>query len=251
MKVVSRTLFSVWAKRPGADGQIPYDDFGEVTLSATSAECFPGVKFPSSSTDAQAARDFLLLIGLTHPVLRDMRDAKAFTSQGAVFLLLHGTIGFKVPHEELSRRLSVAMAITKRQGYLLTWFFAAPHDSELRQLLAERVKFDPVPMTEDASTPKAGSRGNLTKPVAEPATTGASSAKDSTSQPTAGSGSGTRTSLPGGGSTVESNPASTTASGSPQQNNPSTASSPTRPTLLRPGETMQGQQGNGAPVQKH
>ena len=157
MQACSRTLFSVWAKRPGADGQIPYDDFGEVTLSAISAECFPGVKFPSNSNDAQAARDFLLLIGLTHPILRDMRDVKAFTSEGMVFLLLHGSIGFKVPNDELSRRLSVAMAITKRQGYLLTWFFAAPHDSELQQLLAERVKFDPAPLTKDASAPKAGS----------------------------------------------------------------------------------------------
>ncbi len=165
MQACSRTLFSVWAKRPGADGQIPYDDFGEVTLSAISAECFPGAKFPSTSTDAQAARDFLLLIGLTHPILRDMRDAKAFTFQGTVFLLLHGTVGFKVPNDELSRRLSIAMAITKRQGYLLTWFFAAPHDSELQQLLAERVKFDPVPMTEDASKPKAGTGGNVTTPV--------------------------------------------------------------------------------------
>src|SRR5664280_1514228 len=90
MKACSRTLFSAWAKRPAADGEIQYDDFGEVTLSAISAECFPGVKFPSNSTDQQALRDFLLQIGLTHPILRDMRDAKAFTSQGMVFLLLHG-----------------------------------------------------------------------------------------------------------------------------------------------------------------
>jgi hypothetical protein len=245
MQACSRTLFSVWARRPGADGQIPYDDFGEVTLSAISARCFPGVNFPSSSTDTQAARDFLLLIGLTHPILRDMRDAKAFTSQGVVFLLLHGTVGFKVPNDELSRRLSIAMAITERKGYLLTWFFAAPHDSELQQLLAERVRFDPMPMTEDAGTPKAG-----TQPVAEPAATGASSAKDSTSQSTTGSGSGTSTRLPGGGSTVESNPASAGGSAQQQDDSSSTPSS-TRPTLLRPGEKMESQQGNGAPVQKH
>ena len=176
MKACSRTLFSVWAKRPAADGEIQYDDFGEVTLSAISAECFPGVKFPSNSTDQQALRDFLLQIGLTHPILRDMRDAKAFTSQGMVFLLLHGTVGFKVPSDELSRRLSVAMAITERRGYLLTWFFAAPHDSELQQLLKERVGFDPEPMTKSASTAKTGSGEALTKGNAPAAPASANSA---------------------------------------------------------------------------
>jgi hypothetical protein len=269
MEACSRTLFSVWAKRPAADGEIQYDDFGEVTLSAISAECFPGVKFPSNSTDQQALRDFLLQIGLTHPILRDMRDAKAFTSQGMVFLLLHGTVGFKVPSDELSRRLSVAMAITERRGYLLTWFFAAPHDSELQQLLKERIGFDPEPMTKDASAPKVGSREALTKgnAEAEAAPASANSAAGSTSQPAAGSGSATSTSLPGGGSTVDSNPASTTAGGQngasnssgtmpadgslQQQNSPSSTPQSTRPTLLRPGETIESQQGNGAPVHKH
>ena len=126
-------------------------------------------------------RDFLLLIGLTHPILRDMRDAKAFTSQGAVFLLLHGTIGFKVPNDELSRRLSVAMAITERRGYLLTWFFAAPHDSELEPLLKERVEFDPEPTTKDADATKAGSREVPAKEDAPAAATSANSVPGSTS----------------------------------------------------------------------
>ncbi len=34
MEACSRTLFSVWAKRPEADGEISYDEFGEVTVSA-------------------------------------------------------------------------------------------------------------------------------------------------------------------------------------------------------------------------
>src|ERR1019366_3859113 len=207
MKACSRTLFSVWAKRPGADGQIPYDDFGEVTLSAISAEGFPGVKFPANSADRQALQDFLLRLELTQPILRDMRDARAFTSHGVVFLLLHGSIAFKEPNDELSRRLSVAMAITERRGCLLTWFFAAPHDSELQQLLKERIGFDSEPMTKDASATKAGSREALTKGNVEAAPASATSAAGSTSQPAARSGSGTSASLPGGGSTVDSNPA--------------------------------------------
>lgn len=263
MKACSRTLFSVWAKRPGPHGQISYDDFGEVTLSAISAGCFPAVRFPSNSTDKQALQDFLLLLGLTHPILRDMRDAKAFNSQGAVFLLLHGTIGFKVPDDELSRRLSVAMAITQRRGYLLTWFFAAPHDSELQQLLKDRVGFDPdvankdkdvgnegsKPATMEAAKPAGGSVTSTATPTSSPATASASS-------------SGNLSSVPGGGSTVNNNQVSTSASGpngasnssasdGSQQDNPASASQTTRPTLLRPGETMEGQQGNGAAVPKH
>ncbi len=264
LKACSRTLFSVWAKRPGPDGQIPYDDFGEVTLSAISAECFPGVKFPTSSTDAQAARDFLLLIGLTHPILRDMRDAKAFTSQGTVFLLLHENVGFKVPNDELSRRLSIAMAITERQGYLLTWFFAAPHDSELQQLLAERVSFDP-PTTKDARATQAARGGAAGSAGSQGTATSTNSVPGPSSQPAGSSGSVTSANLPGGGSAVESDP-STAAAGQntgsnsspaasdtstqPQNNSSSTPQS-ARPTLLRPGETMQGQQGKGQPIPKH
>ena len=245
MKACSRILFSVWAKRPGPDGQIPYDDFGEVTLSAISAECFSGVKFPSNSNDAQAARDFLLLIGLAHPILRDMRDARAFTSQGKVFLLLHGVVGFKVPNDELSRRLSIAMAITQRQGYVLTWFFAAPHDSELQQLLDEEVRFDAEPATKEASGAKAGGGATISKADAESTPTSANSGAASTSQPPKDAGSGTSASLPGGGSTVDSN-SSTAAAGqngarnsnpaasdtsSPTQNDSSATSQSTRPSF--------------------
>ncbi len=155
MKVCSRTLFSAWAKRPGAGGQLSYDEFGEVTVSAEPTACFPGMKFPASTTDRRTAQNFLLQFGLTHPVARDMRDAKVFTSGHSLVVFLHGTVAFQVPDDELSRRLSIAMAITSRRGYLLTWFFAAPHDSELRVLLDELVAFDAEPAKE-ASTTKPG-----------------------------------------------------------------------------------------------
>lgn len=264
MKACSRTLFSLWAARPGADGQIPYDDFGEVTLSAVSAECFPGMKFPANSADRQALQDFLLRLELTHPILRDMRDAKAFTAHSMVFLFLHGSIGFKVPNDELSRRLSVAMAVTERRGYLLTWFFAAPHDSELEPLLKERAAFDPEPTTEKAAA-KAASRETPGTEAAPPAAASANPAPGPTAQAAAGSASGTSASLPGGGSTVDG-PASTTASsqnaasnssgtaaGDTSQPESDSSSTPpaTRPTLLRPGETIESQQGKGPPIRKH
>jgi hypothetical protein len=265
MKACSRTLFSVWARRPQADGQIPYDDFGEVTLSAISAGCFPGVKFPSTAADRQATRDFLLMLALTHPILRDMRDARAFTAHGIVFLLVHGSVAFKVPNDELSRRLSVAMAITERRGELLTWFFAAPHDSELEPLLKERVQFDPEPTTSEAAAAKAESGEVPAKGDAPAAAAGANSAPGSNSHAIAGSASGISASMPGGGSTVDG-PASTTAGSqngasnssgtasagtSQPQNDSSSTPQATRPTLLRPGETMESQQGKGPPVKKH
>ncbi|MFI5116504.1 MAG: hypothetical protein ACHP8B_07365 [Terriglobales bacterium] len=264
MKACSRTLFSVWAKQPGADGQIPYDDFGEVTVSALSAECLPGVKFPASSADQRALREFLLRLGRTHPILRDMADGEISTSQGMVFLLLHGSIGFKVPNDELSRRLSVAMAITERRGYLLTWFFAAPHDSDLEPLLQERVGFDPESATKDAGATKAASREAPGTDAAPPAAASANPALGPTAQAAAGSASGTGATLPGGGSTVDG-PALTTASGqnaasnssgtasgtSQPEGNPSSTPPATRPTLLRPGETIGSQQGKGPPIRKH
>jgi hypothetical protein len=156
MKVCNQTLFSAWSKRPGADGRLSYDDFGEITVSAFSLACFPGVKFPVDPSDNRAVHDFLLQLRLTHPILQSMRDARAFTSGGNVFVLLHGTVGFQVPDDALSRRLSIALSVTQRRGFLLTWFFAAPHDSELKDLLAGKILFRGGPPAQDAGTVRPG-----------------------------------------------------------------------------------------------
>ena len=157
---------------------------------------------------------------------------------------------------ELSRRLSVAMAITERRGYLLTWFFAAPHDSELEPLLKEKGAFDPEPATENAT--KAGSND-----AGKAAQLGANSAASSTSEQPPSSNTGTNASLPGGGATADSSASATTggqngaasetgSSGSlPGQNAPTSTPQAPRPSLLRPGETMESQQGSGPPAKKH
>jgi len=36
----------------------------------------------------------------------------------------------------------VALALTQHRGYLLVWFFAAPHEAELRELMNAKVGFD-------------------------------------------------------------------------------------------------------------
>jgi hypothetical protein len=230
MEACSRTLFSVWAKRPAADGQISYDDFGEVTVSAISIACFPRMKFPDNATDQQAAKDFLLQFGLTHPIIDDMRDGKAFSADGSIFLLLQGTVGFVVPDDDLSRRLSVAMAITQRRGYVLTWFFAAPHNAELQALTNERVIFDsalPVKVAE-VSKPEGGVAGETAPATTTPAASAsAAGANDPTSADAASA-------------------TPSTAASSDQQQTTDT----TRPSLLRPGETMQSQQGKGEPISK-
>jgi len=230
MDACSRTLFSAWAQRPAADGQISYDQFGEVTVSAISIACFPRMKFPDNATDQQAAKNFLLQFGLTHPIVDDMRDGKAFSADGSVFLFLHGTVGFQVPNDPLSRRLSVAMAITQRRGYVLTWFFAAPHNQELEALTNERVIFDSAPPVKvaDASKPGGGVAGTTTPPASDSAAAAQTSSATGTSDP------------------ASADAAPSSAAGSDQQQTTDT----TRPTLLRPGETMQSQQGKGAPISK-
>ncbi|MFZ0793121.1 MAG: hypothetical protein WAM65_05075 [Candidatus Korobacteraceae bacterium] len=232
MEACSRTLFSVWAKRPAADGQISYDEFGEVTVSAIALECFPRMKFPEVATDQQAAKNFLLQFGLTHPIIDDMRDGKAFTDQGSVFLSLQGTVGFQVPNDPLSRRLSIALLITQRRGYLLTWFFAAPHKQELEALTNERVIFDSAPPAKvvEASKPGSGVTATATAPASDSAAAQASSATGA-SEPAAPDASRASTSSPA-------------SSDQPQ------ATDATRPSLLRPGETMQSQQGQGEPISK-
>lgn len=234
LKVCKRTLFSEWAKRPGPGGQLSYDDFGEVTVSALSTACFPGLRFPAVSTDRRSVEDFLLQLGLTHPVLRNMRDARAFTVGDSVVIYLHGTVAFQVPGDELSRRLSLAMAVTSRRGYLLTWFLAAPHDSELKELLAEKIAFDSEPLTNEASATKPGggessrasSPATAPAPVAGPAQVGKASSQVG----------------PAEGRADATSEAVTTQPDTP------TAAASGRPSLARPGETTPDSQVSGKPL---
>jgi len=236
MKVCGRTLLSAWAKRPDANGQLSYDDFGEVTVSAASMACFPGSRFPTTSTDRRAVEDFLLQLRLTHPILQSMRDAKAFTAGGGVVIYLHGTVAFTVPDDALSRRLSIAMAVTSRRGYLLTWFLAAPHDGELKELMEEKIAFDAEPPVKEASAAKPGG-GNIAveSPNAVPVAATPEShadgepAKDVTPQPESSQANAGNTPL--------------ADSGKPQDAADATSSS--HPSLLRPGENTQEQMGRG------
>ena len=242
MKICNRTLFSAWAKRPGTSGQLSYDDFGEVTVSAISTACFPGMRFPDKVADKRSIEDFLLQFGLTHPVLRDMRDAKAFSAGGSVVVYLHGTVAFQVPGDELSRRLSISLAVTSRRGYLLTWFFAAPHDSELKELLEEKIAFDgEPPLTEEARTPKPG--GGESSPASSSATAPSPApATPSITQPAA-------TSAPGASTSSAPQAQRGTAAGTDAtQADAPAASASSRPSLLRPGETMRDQQTSGKPI---
>jgi hypothetical protein len=247
MKACSRTLFSALAKRPGADGQLSYDDFGEVTVSAASTTCFPGMKFPANPTDRRAIQDFLLQWGFTHPIMRDMRDVRAFTSGGRLVVFLHGTVAFQIPGDELSRRLSVAMAVTSRRDYLLTWFFAAPHDSELKELLEEKTAFDIEPPIPEASPAKLAG-GDLPSANSSPLPPAGSAAVAANPNPI---------SEPARPMGAPSQPAALPAGANPgaaatnqQQQSAAGTTESSQPSLLRPGETMQDQQVNGQQIQQ-
>jgi hypothetical protein len=235
LEACSRTLFSSWAKRPGADGQIPYDDFGEVTVTATSTACFPGMKFPQDVKDRQGFRDFLLQYGLTHPILTNMRDAKVFAADGNAFLYLHGVVAFRIPNDDLARRLSIAMAVTERKGYVLAWFFAAPHDSELKQLTDERVVFDSAPIGGGGATEPGGGTASAARETSSTvsASSVSSAPAQQTANPSAEAPANATTASPG---------ASSPPAGADQPPNA------TQPTLLRPGETIESQQGKGARI---
>jgi len=239
----SRTLFSVWAKRPGADGQISYDDFGEVTVSAMAAACFPNMKFPQNATDREGFKAFLAEYALTHPIVGDMRDAKVFTEDGVTMLFLEGTVAFQVADDELSRRLSLGVAITQRRGYVVTWFFAAPHDEELRALANERAIFDPEAPAKLASAPQPGGGLPAESPRTTPATAAIGSSSASTPAHTAAASPKVGSSAVASAS--EAAPAS--ADGSDQYTKEQTSF---HPSLLRPGETMESQQEKGAPLKK-
>src|SRR5271167_4143218 len=143
VKACRRTLLSVWRSKPDADGQVPYDDFGEVTLSTMPLSCFPNIRFPEDPRDAAAVRQFVVGLSFTVPLQRDMNTARTYQAGGKTFVLTHGTIAYKEAGEALSRRISVALAMTEHRGYLLIWLFAAPHEAEMRELLQAKVGFEP------------------------------------------------------------------------------------------------------------
>jgi hypothetical protein len=241
MESCSRTLFSAWAKAPDANGEISYDDFGEVTVSAIAMSCFSTLQFPKEGSDPQAFKDFVGQFALTHPIVEDMGKGKVFSQDGIVFIYLHGTVAFQIPNDELSRRLSLAMAITERRGYLLTWFFAAPHDSELIGLTNERAIFDNAPAGIVASASKSAEN--------KPAASGDAASFNATDTlQTAAPASATSPSSPTAAPDASAASSASSSDGSSAVQQPSssaTSSSEDHPSLLRPGENVESQQGKG------
>ena len=243
-----RVLFSAWKTEPDPGGDVLYEDFGEVTVSAMALSCFPNVEFPSDLSESNPIRNFLLSYGLSHPIMRDMRGATALATEGRTFVVAQGVVAYQAAGEALSRRVSIAMALTRQRGYLLSFFYAAPHDSDLRELMNAKALFDPEPTANPAKTT-----------VAEKAPP-----PESSPQPGAAVGTGTTAQIPaagakpGGGqaSTSSPEPAPSASAGSQpaadmeQTSQPAAEAAPSHPSLLRPGETMQDQQSQGKPLPK-
>jgi hypothetical protein len=241
VKACRRTLLSAWKTQPGADGEVPYDDFGEVTLSAMPLSCFPNVLFPDDLHDADAVRRFLLGFSFSHPLQRDMTDARTFEAGGKTFVLTHGNIAYKEDGDSLSRRISVAMTMTQHRGYLLVWLYAAPHDAELRELMNARMGFDSEPSNKPSPTVKAG--GGETAPerrgLAEnPASAETDSAALANAKPAAVGGPASTATPPASGDVADP------PVGTPISNSAATS----RPSLLREGESMESQQIQGKPI---
>ena len=222
MRLCERTLFSAWKKLPGPEG-LSYEDFGEITVSETALSCFPAVSFPKGNATAEQVKDFLLHYGITHPLLRDMSQIRAFHADDHVLIVMQGVIAYQMPAESLSRRLSVALAVTEQRGFLLSWLYAAPHDSELRDLMKISIKLAPntPPETMQAQTGKQelprGGASDRPSSVAGVPTRPAASVQNA-DQPS-------------------------------ETNKPDTSNTDTfHPTLLRPGETMDSHKMEGSPM---
>ena len=229
VKACRRTLVSAWKSKPAEDGEVPYDEFGEVTLSAMPLACFPNIRFPDDPHDAASVRIFLVGFSFSQPLQRDMSDARTFEAGGKTFVLTHGTIAFKQEGDALSRRISVAMLLTQQRGYLLVWLFAAPHDAELRELMNAKMGFD----SEAAAKETKASAGSPEKTL-EP---GGSAPSDAAS--------GHAVSAP---PSAAENPVPKSQSG--ENSVSASAPMPARPTLLKPGESMQDGQTQGTPLPK-
>ncbi|HEY4900712.1 MAG TPA: hypothetical protein VIH91_07835 [Terriglobales bacterium] len=231
MKACRRTLLSAWKTKPGADGELPYDEFGEVTLSAMPLACFPNIHFPDDAHDADTIRRFLVGLSFSQPLQRDMTDARTYEASGKTFVVTHGTIAYKEEGDALSRRISVSIVLTQHRGYLLMWIFAAPHDAELRELMDARMGFDSDPATRDAKASAASSVEKTLEP-------GGAAPSEAVPERAASVGS-----------TVS--PENPTPKGQPEGSSaPVNSPVSSRPSLLRPGETALDEQIQGKPLPK-
>lgn len=241
LRTCERTLISAWRKMPEETGQIAYEDFGEVTISAMSLDCFPNVKFPDINDGKESLTDFMVAYGLGHPIVQDMKGARAFEHDGRMFILMDGVVAYHVDGDDLSRRVSVALALTKQRNYVVSFFFAAPHETELHELMNAKAAFDPEPAT---ITPTANTKANsaLQPSGSVTATSSASTA-----------GNAPAASLQSASTGAPTNPETAPAKSQPDslsEASAPTASSTFHPSLLRPGETMQDQQMQGAAAKK-
>ena len=171
VKACRRTLLSVWRSKPDTDGEVPYDDFGEVTLSTMPLSCFPNIRFPADAHDAGAVRQFVMGLSFALPLQRDMTEARTYEAGGKTFVMTQGTIAYKTGNEALSRRISVALAMTEHRGYLLIWLLAAPHEGELRELLQAKVGFSPS--MNSVNSPAGRMAGEETPPKPDASMSGA------------------------------------------------------------------------------
>jgi hypothetical protein len=243
-----RTLVSAWRKMPQESGSISYDDFGEVTISAMSLACFPGIKFPDLRDGKDSLTDFMVAYGLGHPILQDMKGARAFEHDGRTFIVMDGVVAYHEDGDALSRRVSVALALTKQRGYVVSFFFAAPHDAELHELMNAKAAFDPETAVKEASASASGSAtaGAALQPGGAVAPASAAS--------TASGSSNSREASSTTSTAPQANSASASAT-KPQADSAGSATEPTanssfHPSLLKPGETMQDQQMKGTPIPK-
>jgi len=177
-------------------------------------------------------------------------------------VLTEGVVAFQTDGEQLSRRLSIAMATTEHSGYLLTWFFAAPHDSELRDLMNAKMTLTPEPLPNRSKSEELAGGGGVPASTGEqpPVAPDTAAATTGAARPAGAGDASTPSVHPASPVTTASNAGPQSAgSGSESSATPAPAHPPQpdagaqasqRPTLLRPGETMQDQQMNGTPVPK-
>lgn len=238
LNACERTLVSAWRKLPEQTGQIAYDDFGEVTISAMSLDCFPNVKFPDVHDGKQSLADFMVAYGLGHPIIQDMKGARAFEHDGRTFIVMDGVVAYHQDGDDLSRRVSVALALTKQRNYVLSFFFAAPHDAELHELMNAKASFNPESAVKNASA-DAKPADNALQPGGSTATPSTPAVPDASPTKSQSASTATPTNSP-------PQPQSDSASAASEP----AASSTFHPSLLRPGETMEDQQMQGKPVPK-
>lgn len=134
----SRTLLRAVQHSPGDAAH--QDPKPLIVLRALDPTCL-SMRTPASVEDKEIADEIAANLELFSE-FGEIKSHELTSLGGRLFVVFHGTIGWRTSGEVLSRRMSEALFATQHHKLLLVWSLMAPSSSELEAMPVTNITFD-------------------------------------------------------------------------------------------------------------